>query len=487
MPIIIQQADFLDGMFDHAGGMMSTSWLSGLALVLWPFINQYLQCEGNVAQKWLVRWRSWLDLRRMLVMLIQFMLEMLHGSLTEVPSAIPGSEESKERQVPAQLRFMASNSKEARCTKLREALQKVSKLPLLAKVELDYVKCSSDPTRSQSDIIRRILQNYVSKFEAELSTYVPLKQVSGFEDVAINCAGCLVWKPLRSSSKEFRCEVPSKLCSTAQHLVWLLEDASHEVPLFVVDFAANPLKIWDVLVAAKVQRRRFCALAVYEKLQQFKCGRHLADSYLTTSLWDTMISRFKAAELHLVEHEMIDSDLESQLNAFRQILRDLRSRWANCFLLPSLENKYYCCERCERVESCGRSLWDLTDLWRVCPSQVVCTFPNRLLQSFVELTSLMSDLTAAASKIADSLAALNVVHSPSHQANHADQETLWPDESASQVGGGSVISDSYTLLSAVGGPHCFLPSYLFKVSGQEEETFISGKDTGTKNINVTAA
>ena len=225
---------------------------------------------------------------------------------------------------------MASNSKKQRCIKLREALQKVSKLPLLAKVELDYARCSSDPSRSESDIIRTILQDYVSKFEAALCTYVPLRKVSDFKDVAINCAGCLVWKPLRSSCKDFRCEVPSKLCSTAQHLMWLLEDASHEVPLFA-DAEANPLRIWDIFVAANVQRRRFCALAVYEKLQQFKCGRHLADSFMTTKLWDTMISRFKAAELQLVEDEMIDSDLKSQLNAFRQILCDLRSRWVNCF------------------------------------------------------------------------------------------------------------------------------------------------------------
>ena len=133
----------------------------------------------------------------------------------------------------------------------------------------------------------------------------------------------------------------------------------------------------------------------------------------------------------------------------------------------------------------------MTDLWHVSPSKEVCTFPNTLFeQSFEELTSLMSDLTTAASNIADSLAAqgifvssfVNVVNSPSYQADHADQETLRPDESASQVAG-SVISDSCTLLSAVGGPHCFLPSYLFKVPGQEEETsFISGKDTGTEKI-----
>ena len=67
--------------------------------------------------------------------------------------------------------------------------------------------------------------------------------------------------------------------------------------------------------------------------------------------------------------------------------------------------------------------------------------------------------------------------------DQADQETLRPDESASQVGDGSATSDSCTLVSAVGGPHCFLPCYLFRVPGQVEETsFISGKDTGEENI-----
>lgn len=114
-----------------------------------------------------------------------------------------------------------------------------------------------------------------------------------------------------------------------------------------------------------------------------------------------------------------------------------------------------------------------------------------------DLTALMSELTAAASKIANSLAAKPLEDAYKSQgsspgswvltSNQADQETRRPGESASQVGDGSVISESYTLVSAVGGPHCFLPCHLFKALGQVESTFfISGKDRGKEHYVIAA-
>ena len=335
---------------------------------------------------------------------------------------------------------IASTSKQERCTKLREALQEFVKLALLAKVEFGYVGCSSDPTRSMLDIHSTILRDFAAKFKGALSTRVPPSEVSDLEDVAINCAESLVWKNLQSICEDARCcKGTASLCMIAKDLMWLLEDASHEVPLFV-DAEAN-LRIWEVFVAANVQKQRFCALAVYEKQirKQYTREKTVVESLMTTRLWDTMLVRFKRAQFHLAEHEMIDSDLQSQLKEFRDILSSVRSN----LNLPA--------------------------------SSLSC------------LTKLMSDLTAAASKIASSLPAPN----PSEDAegsqessmDQADQETLRPDESASQVGDGSATSDSCTLVSAVGGPHCFLPGYLFQVPGQVEETsFISGKDTGEENI-----
>ena len=310
------------------------------------------------------------------MMLISFMLEMFHESLTQLPFS--GSEESKEREVPAQLQSMTSTSKKKlRCRKLREALQEFVKLPLLVKVELDYVNCSSDPTRSWNDIICTILRDFASKFNQALSTRVPLSEVSDFGDVAINCAESLVWKPLQSSRENdgclkgaarydrerFRHELPNKLGSIAQDLLWLLEDASHEVPLFV-DAEANPWTIWEIFVDAKVQKQRFCALAVYESVEQFTCGKtKLVENAMTTRLWNTMLSRFKSSELHLAEHEMIDSHLERELDAFRKILSDLRSRWEGWALPTIISNEEcFCCESCT---GCGKSLWGLREVWIV--------------------------------------------------------------------------------------------------------------------------
>ena len=155
-----------------------------------------------------------------------FKLEMFHKSLTELPR--PGSEESKEREVPAQLQSMAATfNQRRRCSKLRKALQEFVKLPLLAKVEFDYLDCSSDPTRSMNDIHSTILRDFAAKFKGALSTRVPLSEVSDFEDVAINCAESVVWKNLQSIREDIGLHI-----MIAKDLLWLLEDASHEVPLF---------------------------------------------------------------------------------------------------------------------------------------------------------------------------------------------------------------------------------------------------------------
>ena len=236
----------------------------------------------------------------------------------------PGSEES---EVPVQLQPMAATFKtRLRCSKLREALQEFVKLPLLAKVEFDYLDCSSDPTRSMLDIHSTILRDFAAKFKGALSTPVPLSEVSDLEDVAINCAESLVWKNLQSICEDARCcKGTASLCMIAKDLMWLLEDASHEVPLFV-DAEAN-LRIWEVFVAANVQKQRFCALAVYEKQirKQYTREKTVVESLMTTRLWDTMFVRFKRAQFHLAEHEMIDSDLQSQLKEFRDILSSVRS------------------------------------------------------------------------------------------------------------------------------------------------------------------
>ena len=295
----------------------------------------------------------------MFVTLIEFRLEMFLESLTEIPSTRPGSEESKKCEVPIPLRSMALKL-DPRCIKLREALQKVSKLPLVCKVELDYADCSA-PSRSASDIIQSILKDFVSKFQGAFSYYVKQCHVSDFEHVAINCAGCLVWEPLLSSSKDDRCEFPNQLRTNAERLVWLLEDASHEEPLFA-DAEANPLRIWEIFVAANIQKECFCTLALYEQFQQCKCGQKLVESSMTTRLWNTIVSRFKAAELHLAKHKMIDSDLGSHLEDFKQKLIRFSDRSKHCLLSTEFNEEYFCSESCT---GCGKSLWGLRDVWIV--------------------------------------------------------------------------------------------------------------------------
>lgn len=430
------------------------------------------------------------------------MLEMFHTLLTELPGTALA--QRNPRSARLQHNSMASESNETRCTKLREVLQKISKLPLLIDIELDYASCWGDPTRSQSDIICAILRDYVSVFDLLFSKdlkWVSLNQVSGFQDVAINCANSLVWKPLQ---EEAECEDPDihVICSTAQHLLRLLEDASHEVPLFAHS-EANPLRIWEIFVAANVQRQCFCTLAFYEAFQWYECGQNFSESPLTTRLWDTIVLRFKAAEFHLKEHKMIDSNLWSQLEDFKQ---NLHNFWAKCLMWAKRPPNIYCCESCN---GCQKSLWGFKALWCQGPSgamRMVISLessedvPERALSPrpyVADLTALMSELTAAASKIANSLAAKPLEDAYKSQgsspgswvltSNQADQETRRPGESASQVGDGSVISESYTLVSAVGGPHCFLPCHLFKALGQVESTFfISGKDRGKEHYVIAA-
>ena len=344
-----------------------------------------------------------------------FKLEMFHKSLTELPR--PGSEESKEREVPAQLQSMAATfNQRRRCSKLRKALQEFVKLPLLAKVEFDYLDCSSDPTRSMNDIHSTILRDFAAKFKGALSTRVPLSEVSDFEDVAINCAESVVWKNLQSIREDIGLHI-----MIAKDLLWLLEDASHEVPLFVAA-DENPLRVWEIFSAANVQKQRFCALAVYESAQQFTCGKKLVESLMTTRLWDTMLERFKSAELHLAEHEMIDSqDLEWKLEFFRDKLHELQRRWEK-WALPTIFNEgCFCSESCT---GCGRGLWDVSGVWinhhvdttlgksrpmypRYPQSKGREPFHDefRFQLSLRELTKVMSDLTDTASEIANSLPA----------------------------------------------------------------------------------
>ena len=335
-----------------------------------------------------------------------FKLEMFHESLTELPR--PGSEESKEREVPALQSMAATFKKEL----IREALQECVKLPLLAKVEFEYVDCSSDPTRSIVDIHSTILRDFAAKFKGALSTRVPLSEVSDLESVAINCAESLVWKTLDSRWHD-------RVFSVAKDLLWLLEDARHEEPLFV-DAEAN-LRIWEVFVTANVQKQRFCALAVYESVQQFTCGKKLVENTMTTRLWNTMLERFKSAELYLAEHEMIDSqDLEWKLEFFRDKLSYLKSFWEKWALPTIFNEECFCCERCC---GCGKSLWGLQGVWRIDKSEGRVPFQEFNCQfesSPQKLTKLMSDLTDAASKIAKLLPAPK----PSEDAESSQDSSL---------------------------------------------------------------
>ena len=363
MVIIIQHADVFDGMFDRAGWMMWISLLSGLALVLCfgSSINCFNVREMLPKNDWLDRVVNlsrgeclWWDVDRIQVGDVSQIIDL-------TPRHTPRLRGTQAVLVPKQLRFMALKL-DPRCIKLREALQKVSKLPLVFKVELDYADCGA-PSRSASDIIQSILKDFASKFQGAFSYYVKLSEVSDFEHVAINCAGCLVWEPLLSSSEDdrYRCEFPNQFCTNAERLVWLLEDASHEEPLFA-DAEANPLRIWEIFVAANIQKECFCTLASYEQLQQCKCGQKLVESSMTTKLWNTVVSRFKAAELHLAKHKMIDSDLGSQLEDFKQKLIRFSDRSKHCLLSTEFKEEYFCSESCT---GCEKSLWGLKDVWIV--------------------------------------------------------------------------------------------------------------------------
>lgn len=466
-------------------------WISGMLYIhtcmyIYIYMHMIMLC-GNHTTSWFVWWDvlimlgEWCQSHGWVAQVSCHSLYPLHVTVREMlpkkgwfDRICVGSKRTPGlRGIQAgKLRSMASTWTEERCIKLREALQYLSKLALRIDIAIDYENCRSHPTTSEKEITCDILQESSSKFEAAccFDVWIPLGVVSGFEYVAIKCSECLVWKPLQASCRDASGHpFPDRFYDAAKHLVWLLEDSNHEEPLFA-DAEANPLRIWEIFVAAKVQRQRFCTLAIYENFEKFTCGQNLVESWRTTRLWDKMVLRFKNAEFYLQQQQMIEENLQEQLRAFRQKLCNLRSLWART-LDPPFSTKLYCQSNCKGCHK-GLSTQKIGASYR----ETLKEAQGRLCI----LTRKMSDLTTAASEIIKSLP----VERPSEDAESSQGSALgsWlrPNESASQVGS-STSDTSYTLLSLES--HCFLPFCLFKVSGQVEETsFISGKDTESENI-----
>eukprot|EP00435_Cladocopium_sp_Y103_P025608 s4213_g6.t1 len=209
------------------------------------------------------------------------------------------------------------------------------------------------------------------------------------------------------------------------------------------------LRIWETFAAAKMQQKQFCIAAVYPRKSERGL---LRNNFLVSAIgkrFKRLVNSFE--EVHLSIQADITAELHNSLTNFTVRLNS-------------------CCEGMIR-----RMTWS--------PSGKICVGAS-LEAEMHKMTERWSRLSAQASQIAHQVAQLPLnsgspgfnslgswsVVSEIPRDHGMGLEGLEGLEAENlEVGSVASVGSQSSCLSAHGGPHCFLPSHLFKVLRSDGE------------------
>ena len=216
-------------------------------------------------------------------------------------------------------------------------------------------------------------------------------------------------------------EHQSDMEKVAEDLLCLLKPVQEEL---LPPEGPTDLRIWEIFAAAKAQQRQFNMVAVYANC--LPETNELVQSM--QAKFKSLLSSFKRVQLHLEGERLLGRELSSKMTGFAMRLKS-------------------CCRGVVGNMTSGRKMT-----------------AARLQDDRSKATRRWSQLSAEASQIAAQVKELEVTEDNSLGSWSLVSGGGRPIESSevgSMASGHSVDSQS-SCLSGHGGPHCFLPSYLFK-------------------------
>lgn len=250
--------------------------------------------------------------------------------------------------------------------------------------------------------------------------------------------------------------------AVADHLRCLLEPIQEEL---LPPDEPTDWRIWDFFADAQIQQRQFCILTQYGFINRLKFGKLPEYSPVVQAIqkFQGLKASFQQAHTHLARHMGISSELQTKLTHFQMRLSQF------------LDHDW-----CKNLhDSLGCSAWDMARM-------VVLVVSN------VQWMQLRCQwLSAEASEIAAEVAKCTATSEADSRCwsvippNPSGQVAAMPHDTVGELGSlasGYSLGSERSYLSGSGGPHCFLPSHLFKVllPGEEFPSSVSAKDWGSK-------
>lgn len=313
----------------------------------------------------------------------------------------------------------------------------------------------------------------VKKFRKVTEIYLAEEDIVSMEDLAVACSR-LFWNDRSWQFHDLFCSFHNHQCcyeyssvkQVAEDLLCLLKPLPVQEDLQVGEQLLPPegptdVQIWETVAAAKVQQKQFCIAAVYPKkiaVQNKPSETGLQrNNFLVLAMerkFRDLVNAFE--KVHLSIQADISAELHNSLTNFTARLNS-------------------CCEGMIRRMTCA-------------PSQGV---PRADLgEEMDEMTECWSRLSAQASQIAHQVAQLPVgagapemnslgswsVVSETPRDHGMGLEGLEAEHL--EVGSVASVGSQSSCLSGHGGPHCFLPSHLFKVlrSGSAAPSLVRAQD-----------
>lgn len=302
--------------------------------------------------------------------------------------------------------------------------------------------------------LRKALESYLHAFHARTGTsndFQKLQQnvaemdlaeedIVSMEDLAVACAK--YFKPYG-----YGVHAHPDRKQLAEDLLCLLKPVEEEL----LPLEGPTDRIWEIFAAAKKQHKQFSIVAVYAGYQ-----RGLPE---TNELVQSMQAKFK---------DLLSSFQHVQLQMERQGL-----------LGPELQTKMT--SFAKRLKSCCRGVvTNMMTRWGETPKKNV-NFLNEISRELRGMTERWSRLSAEASQIAAQVKELEVteVNSLGSWSLVSGGGRLVENLEAGSMASGHSVDSQSSCLSGHGGPHCFLPSHLFKVfqpGGEAPVSLVSAQD-----------
>ena len=217
-------------------------------------------------------------------------------------------------------------------------------------------------------------------------------------------------------------------------------------------------RIWEIFAAAQIQQRQFCILTQYQYVMTSSC-KLPENSPVVQAIqkFQGLQASFQQAHSHLASHMRISSELETKLTNFEIRLSQFLDH-------GSINGLIGLCELLNWATIVKNVQW----------MQLRCQW---LSAEASEIAAEVAKCTATSE--ADSRSWSVISPNPSGQVASMPHDTVGE---LGSVASGYSLGSERSYLSGSGGPHCFLPSHLFKVllPGEEFPSSVSAKDWGSK-------